>query len=113
MSFAVRAPVWSALGGFCESYRGYGGEDTDFGQLAKLGSIPLRWIGGADAFHQYHRVSDPPVEHLDDILRNAEVFHERWGWWPMSGWLRDFEALGLITRDRAGRPRRSESGSCV
>lgn len=48
-----------ALGGFRESYRGYGGEDT---------------------FHPYHRVSDPPVEHLDDILRNAEVFHETWGW---------------------------------
>ena len=69
-----------ALGGFRESYRGYGGEDIDFGQLAKLGSIPLRWIGGVGAFHQYHRVSDPPVEHLDDILRNAEVFHETWGW---------------------------------
>jgi hypothetical protein len=59
----------------------------------------MRWVGGADAFHQYHPVSDPPIEHLDDIVRNAAIFHQRWGWWPMQGWLREFEARGLIRRD--------------
>jgi hypothetical protein len=64
----------------------------------------MRWVGGAHAFHQFHPVSDPPVEHVHDIVRNAKVFHQRWGWWPMSNWLNAFEQRGLITRDRECRP---------
>lgn len=41
--------------------------------------MKLTWVGGADAYHQFHPVSDPPVEHPDDILINAGVFHRRWG----------------------------------
>ncbi|WP_395308627.1 galactosyltransferase-related protein [Mycobacterium sp. AMU20-3851] len=107
LSFAVTTPTWVQTGGFCEEYRGYGGEDTDFAQTAAARGIGLRWVGGADAFHQYHPVSDPPIEHLDDILRNAAVFHRRWGWWPMEGWLRSFQQLGLIERASDGTPFRS------
>jgi GT2 family glycosyltransferase len=96
LSFAVHAQLWRELGGFCEQYRGYGGEDTDFGQLAANHGIALTWVGGAWAYHQYHPSPDPPVQHLRDIIRNAEVFHRRWGWWPMSGWLHEFERRGLI-----------------
>jgi len=71
----------------------------------------MRWVGGADAFHQYHPVSDPPVEHIDDILRNATLFHQRWGWWPMQGWLRDFENRGLIQRGADGQPHRLSAGT--
>ncbi|WP_254552743.1 hypothetical protein [Kitasatospora sp. MMS16-BH015] len=39
------------------------------------------------------------MQHLDSILRNAAVFHHRWGWWPMEGWLRAFEDLGLARHD--------------
>lgn len=97
LSFAVTAPTWHALGGFCEDYTGYGGEDTDFGQIARAAGIGIRWVGGAVAFHQFHPVSDPPVEHVDDILRNAQLFHRRWGWWPMTGWLTQFERHGLVS----------------
>lgn len=82
-----RAATWEHIGGFCELYRGYGGEDTDFAQCAAAGGVTMHWVGGADAFHQYHPVSNPPIEHLDDILCNAAVFHRRWGWWPMQEWL--------------------------
>jgi GT2 family glycosyltransferase len=106
LSFAVSAEIWNRIGGFCELYRGYGGEDTDFAQCAAAAGVTMRWVGGADAFHQYHPVSDPPIEHLDDILRNAAIFHGRWGWWPMEGWLREFENRGLIRRGSDGRPHR-------
>lgn len=96
LSFAVTASTWETLGGFCEDYTGYGGEDTDFGETARQAGVRIRWIGGATAFHQYHSISDPPVEHLDDILRNATTFHRRWGWWPMTGWLTEFERRHLI-----------------
>jgi hypothetical protein len=39
------------------------------------------------------------VQHLTSILRNARIFHQRWGTWPMEGWLSAFEELGLIKRD--------------
>jgi GT2 family glycosyltransferase len=104
LSFALTASTWRQIGGFCERYRGYGGEDTDFAQTARATGVPMRWVGGAHAFHQFHPVSDPPVEHVHDIVRNATIFHQRWGWWPMANWLDAFERRGLITCDRAGPP---------
>jgi len=104
LSFAVTANTWYRVGGFCERYRGYGGEDTDFGYSAAAAGVGMRWVGAAHSFHQHHPVSDPPTEHLHDILRNAEIFHERWGWWPMEGWLKSFEQAGLIWRNEEGRP---------
>jgi hypothetical protein len=64
----------------------------------------MRWVGGAVAFQQHHSISDPPVEHLDDIIRNANIFHQCWRWWPMEGWLRAFADRGLFDRDASGRP---------
>jgi GT2 family glycosyltransferase len=101
LSFAVSAHTWTTVGGFCPEYTGYGAEDTDYAYLARSAGIRLGWVGGADAFHQFHPISDPPVEHLDDILRNAALFHRRWGRWPMTGWLTAFEARQLIRFDQA------------
>ncbi|RZT18086.1 GT2 family glycosyltransferase [Mycobacterium sp. BK558] len=99
LSFAVSAAAWRRLGGFCETYAGYGGEDTDFAAVAAAKGVPLIWVGGAHAYHQHHPISDPPVEHLGAIVANARVFRRRWGRWPMTGWLDAFERDGLITRD--------------
>jgi GT2 family glycosyltransferase len=104
LSFALSSSTWRTVGGFCEQYRGYGAEDTDFAQMARAAGVQLRWVGGAHAYHQFHSVSDPPVEHLHDIVHNATVFHRRWGWWPMTGWLDAFEKRGLIVRDSDYRP---------
>ncbi|MFD6418789.1 glycosyltransferase family 2 protein [Streptomyces sp. NPDC060194] len=101
LSFALTAETWHAVGGFGEEYEGYGGEDTDYGQRARAAGVPLTWVGGAPAFHQHHPVSSPPVRHLDDILRNARLFHRRWGWWPMTGWLDAFAERGLIRWNRS------------
>lgn len=105
LSFAVRAPLWQRIGGFCEEYTGYGGEDTDYAQAAAACGVTMRWVGGAHAYHQHHPVSDPPVEHLQDIVDNAVIFHHRWGWWPMGGWLNAFHDMGLLEFEADGRPR--------
>lgn len=96
LSFAVTPSTWALIGGFDPAYVGYGGEDTDFAYAARAAGVDLVWVGGADAYHQHHLVSSPPVEHVADIVRNATVFHRRWGRWPMSGWLADFADLGLV-----------------
>ena len=105
LSFAAPVAAWRAVGGFCEDYYGYGGEDTDFGHALRRAGVPMWWVGGAWAFHQHHGSRPgPPVQHLDDVLRNAAVFHRRWGSWPMQGWLDGFARLGLASFDRtAGR----------
>ncbi|MFF2308485.1 glycosyltransferase family 2 protein [Streptomyces sp. NPDC058128] len=99
LSFAFTAPTWRRTGGFCERYTGYGGEDTGFGRTAAARDVDLWWVGGAPAQHQHHPVSRPPVEHLDGILRNGAVYRDRWGTWPMEGWLREFARLGLVRHD--------------
>lgn len=99
LSFALTATTWRDIGGFCEDYTGYGGEDTDFARAAAARGVRLWWVGGAPAYHQHHPVSRPPVEHLDDILRNGRIFKDRWGTWPMRGWLADFARLGLVVHD--------------
>lgn len=102
LSFAIDAVTWADIGGFCEMYTGYGGEDTDFAATARASGVGLRWVGGAHAYHQFHPVSSPPVEHLDDIVTNARTFFARWGRWPMTGWLDAFAARGLIEFDSEG-----------
>jgi len=99
LSFAVTARDWNRIGGFCEDYVGYGGEDTDFAQRAGAAGGRLVWVGGAHAYHQHHPTSSPPVQHLDAILRNANLFHDTWGWFPMEGWLDAFAERGLARHD--------------
>jgi GT2 family glycosyltransferase len=105
LSFAVTCADWGRIGGFDEGYLGYGGEDTDFGQRLGAAGGRMLWIGGAQAYHQHHATSSPPVDHLKEIVDNANLFARRWGWWPMEGWLADFEKAGLA--------RRLEDGSWV
>ncbi|ARC58544.1 Chondroitin synthase [Frondihabitans sp. 762G35] len=110
LSFAVTATRWRQGPRFDEAYEGYGGEDTDYAFRLREGGVPLVWVGGADAYHQYHPTSSPPRAHLDDILRNGALFAERWHEWPMLGWLEAFEREGLVRRDgdswtRAAAPR--------
>jgi N-acetylglucosaminyl-diphospho-decaprenol L-rhamnosyltransferase len=97
LSFAVHRDGWLRTGGFCEEYVGYGGEDTDFARVARREGLELGWLGSARASHQHHPVEKPPVRHVEAILRNGRVFRDRWGHWPMTGWLADFERLGLVT----------------
>lgn len=99
LSAALTPKTWSHVGGFHEGYVGYGGEDTDFAFTARAQGVDLVWVGGADAYHQHHAVSSPPVEHLEAIVRNATLFYHRWGVWPMRGWLTAFAERGLVQFD--------------
>ncbi|HWF33147.1 MAG TPA: galactosyltransferase-related protein [Solirubrobacteraceae bacterium] len=101
LSFAITAEGWRRVGGFCEEYEGYGGEDTDFAQLAAQAGLGMMWVGGAWAYHQHHESEDPPLQHAEDIVQNANLFHRRWGWWPMEGWLAQFAARGVARFERA------------
>ena len=96
--FGIRRDSFFRLNGFDEGYEGYGAEDTDFGFRAREAGLPLMFLGGTGAFHQYHGVIDPPLQHFSDIVRNANRFHQRWRLWPMQSWLASFAELGLVAQ---------------
>ena len=102
LSFATTAESWRCIGGFDEEYVGYGAEDTDFGQRLGAARGTALWLGGALAFHQHHETHSPPLRHVRDVVENANRFADRWGWWPMQGWLDEFEDQGLVRREDSG-----------
>lgn len=103
LSYAASAQTWTEVGGFCEEYAGYGGEDTDLAQLWTASGRALGWVGSARAYHQHHPTEEPPVHHVDDILRNGALFARRWGRWPMEGWLTEMERMGLVAQAADGQ----------
>ena len=113
LNFAIRRATFLATGGFDERYTGYGGEDTDFGKVLDQAGIPIAWMKGGLAYHQYHPHHMPPVHHLDSVVRNAELFEAKWGYRTMGHWLYAFKVMGLID-DAPDRPirilRRPEAG---
>ncbi len=103
LSFAVTASDWQQLGGFCEDYVGYGAEDTDLARMLGRSGGLLTWVGAATAYHQHHPTSSPPLQHVESIVRNANIFRGRWGDYPMLRWLREFEARELVALDPASK----------
>ena len=112
LSFATPATSWQRAGGFCEDYEGYGGEDTDFAMTLGAAAGRMYWVGGATAYHQHHEVESPPTRHAEAIVRNANLFYLRWGWFPMLGWLEAFTAMGVAHLDTgSGRWRTGPAGA--
>jgi GT2 family glycosyltransferase len=99
LSFAVSARSWTDLGGFHEGYVGYGAEDTDFAVSAAAAGARLYWVGGADAYHQYHPPSRHDPVHIAEMTRNARLFHSRHGSWPMRDWLAELATDGAVEFD--------------
>lgn len=63
---------------------------------ARDAGLRMAWVGGAHALHQWHPSANPPRHHVVDIVRNANLYRERWGTWPMEGWLQAFADEGLV-----------------
>lgn len=101
LAFAVRAATYDRIGGFDETFSGYGAEDTDLAFRADQAGVPILFLGGPRAYHQHHPGYDPPLQHFRDIVANAARFQARHGIWPMDGWLDGFARLGLIAADRS------------
>ncbi|GAB6902384.1 glycosyltransferase family 2 protein [Kineosporia succinea] len=98
-SLALRRESFERIGGFDERFTGYGGEDTDFAVRAHGAGLGVWWHGDVVAYHQHHPTQNPPVQHLDDIVRNAALFRGIHGWYPMSGWLEEFARRDLVEFD--------------
>lgn len=102
LAFALRRSTFHRLGGFDETYVGYGAEDTDLGFRIARDGAPLLFVGGAPVFHQHHDGYDPPLQHFRALIANANRFHATWSIWPMDGWLAAMARLGLIDWSSGG-----------
>lgn len=96
LAFVLHYQTWRDADGMDEAYIGYGAEETDFAQRLKQIDAPMYWLGGTRCFHQHHSVHKPPLQHFESIVRNAQLFRQRWGKWCMDYWLEDFERRGMI-----------------
>ena len=96
LSFALKRRLFLRVGGLDERFVGYGGEETDFARGLKEVGAKLYWCGGARAYHQHHAVMRPPLQHFGDIVRNATLYHEKWGEWCMDYWLGQLHKGGFI-----------------
>lgn len=102
-SFAISAEDFTLTGGFHEDYLGMGGEDLDFARTVAAAGGSLTWLGGATAYHQREEWVEPTRQHVDALVRNANLYHERWGDFPLIEPLQDLAQRGLARRDDSGR----------
>lgn len=96
LNFAMPKALFEASGGFDERFVGYGAEDTDFSKGLAQRGIALAFVGGAKAYHQYHAHHMPPTHHFHCVIKNAQMFEEKWGYRTMEQWLYTFYRMGLI-----------------
>ena len=92
----------SGVGGFCEDYVGYGGEDTDFGQRRRV--APASTSAGWAAPGPITSITRSRARLCATSTTSSatpRIFHRRWGWWPMRGWLEAFAERGLARHDPA------------
>jgi GT2 family glycosyltransferase len=101
LCMAMRGSTFDRAGGFDEHYGGYAGEDTDLAVTCRELGVPAGLVADAAVLHQHHDSFDPPVQQLVETLANAQHFHDKWGEWPMQGWLAGFERMGLVERTGA------------
>ena len=97
LAFYIPKHLFQKLEGFDEKYCGYGAEDTDLSLKLKFTPDYKLLLSEATVYHQQHPVYSPPLHQLDSIIKNAEIFYEKWNHWVMDNWLEDFERMGLIS----------------
>lgn len=100
--FAIQKQTFEKIGGFDESFTGYGAEDTDFAMTFHQAGVKQIFVRDY-VLHQYHDKHDPPLNYLDSIIENATRYRGKWDVLPMKRWLRAFEGMGLVEIDQAGK----------
>lgn len=99
LCMGMRRETFDRSGGFDVAYDGYAGEDTDLARTLATMGIPVGLVGGAFVLHRHHDSFEPPLQQLRETTDNARRFHDKWGEWPMGGWLGAFRDLGLVEWD--------------
>ncbi|MBT0587079.1 glycosyltransferase family 2 protein [Alteromonas oceanisediminis] len=100
--FAISRDDFMSVGGFDESFTGYGAEDTDFAMKCEKREMELIYVEDY-VLHQYHDKFTPPINHAQDICKNANVFAKKWGFLPMYTWLTTLSDMGFVKIDEVNK----------
>jgi len=95
LCFHLSKSTFELLEGFDENYTGYGIEDTDFAFKTERQNIPF-YLHPTHVFHQQHQLYRPPLNQLEAIVDNCNVFFEKWRTWPVPKILNAFTDMGYI-----------------
>ena len=96
--FSITRSDFERVGGFDTEYSGFGIGDYDFAmRCSKAGLFLLN--SGRYVYKQFHVHYNPPVNHLCDLVANAELFKRKWGAYPACKWFTQFADIGLINPD--------------
>jgi N-acetylglucosaminyl-diphospho-decaprenol L-rhamnosyltransferase len=101
LCFAITKYDFNRLQCFDENYQGYGAEDTDFAFKARSKKLPF-YLSPAIAFHQQHGFTRPPLDKIDGIVDNCNLFFKKWKIWPMDNYLNAFKDSGYIRFRESG-----------
>lgn len=96
--FGITREDYERVGGFDLDYCGYGLGDLDFAARCSQAGLYLLNTGRY-VYKQFHAHYHPPVNHLCDIVTNAETFKQKWGTYPTSKVFAQFAELRLINSD--------------
>jgi hypothetical protein len=100
-TFAIRRATYGKIGGMDPRFAGFGGDAADFAASLELHGVPLFHLASA-CVYQRAEARGAPLQHFDDIIRNAWTYYRKWGQWPMRRWLEDLEAGGYVRLDAEG-----------
>ena len=97
-AFAITREDFGQLGGFDTDYDGYGFSDVDFAMRCSQAGLTLINTG-RHIFKQFHMHFDPPLNHLCDLVANAELFKQKWSCYPLCDYFEKFAELGYVNAD--------------
>jgi len=99
LCFFMNSTLFFELGGFDETYTGYGIEDTDLAWKCKHSNVSF-YLTRLKVYHQPHAFQRPPLSNLDSIVKNCNHFFAKWKHWPAEKHLSRFTEMGLIKWDK-------------
>lgn len=96
--FFIRKTDFEKTGGFDETFDGYGLNDEDF--FAQCREVGLTLTDSPSmVFSPVRDLTRCPVNHLLDFVHNAQLFREKWGFFPRKDILNSYAEKGLINND--------------
>ncbi len=101
--FSLSRTDFMHLGGFDEGYYGFGIGDIDFATRCARHGMPVK-THDVMTFKQYRHSRRCPLNHLLDIVANANRYREKWGYYPQTAWLTAFIAQGFVSKTGANAP---------
>ena len=96
--FALDKASFDAVNGFDEHYHGFGIGDIDFATRCASVGISTHMLDYV-TFNQHRANYQYPINHLLDIVTNANLYKTKWGYYPATNWLSAFMRAGFINEN--------------